>query len=105
MRILEQQAQVEDNAVKSAREAERLILNQYKAGTVAYTSVITAQTARLANEETALNIYQTRLTASVALIQALGGGWDVSQLPTEVRIEKSEPGDAHAAEAAASAKP
>ncbi len=105
LRILEQQAQVEDNAVKSAREAERLILNQYKAGTVAYTSVITAQTARLANEETALNIYQTRLTASVALIQALGGGWDVSQLPTEVRIEKSEPGDAHAAEAAASAKP
>jgi outer membrane protein TolC len=54
---------------------------------VPYTSVITAQTAALSNEETALTIMQNRLTASVALIQALGGGWDSSQLPGSTRIE------------------
>jgi outer membrane protein TolC len=63
------------------------VLNQYRAGTVPYTSVITAQTAALSNEETALTIMQNRLTASVALIQALGGGWDSSQLPDRARIE------------------
>ena len=58
-----------------------MILNQYKPGTVAYTSVITAQTTALGNEQAALAILQNRLTASVALIEALGGGWDASQLP------------------------
>jgi NodT family efflux transporter outer membrane factor (OMF) lipoprotein len=75
LRILEQQAVVEEAAVKSAREAEALTLNQYKAGTVPYSSVITAQTARLSAEETALTVLSSRLQASVALIEALGGGW------------------------------
>ena len=81
LRILESQSVVQAGAVRSAQEAERLVLNQYKAGTVAYTSVITAQTAALSNEQTALTVYSNRLTASVALIQGLGGGWDASQLP------------------------
>jgi NodT family efflux transporter outer membrane factor (OMF) lipoprotein len=87
LRILQDQAVAEDKAVASARLAEQLVLNQYRAGTVPYTSVITAQTAALSNEETALTIMQNRLTASVALIQALGGGWDSSQLPDRARIE------------------
>jgi NodT family efflux transporter outer membrane factor (OMF) lipoprotein len=82
LRILEQQAGVEDAAVKVAREAEGLTLNQYKAGTVPYSSVITAQTTRLSAEETALTVLSSRLQASVALIEALGGGWSVSQLPS-----------------------
>ncbi len=95
MRILEEEAGVQEGAVASAQEAERLIFNQYLAGTVDYTSVITAQTAALSNEETALNIQQSRLTASVALVQALGGGWDASQLPPtgdvrEVNIAPTE---------------
>ena len=69
------------DAVKAAREAETLTLNQYKAGTVPYSSVISAQTARLNAEQTALNVLRDRLTASVALIQDLGGGWDASKLP------------------------
>jgi NodT family efflux transporter outer membrane factor (OMF) lipoprotein len=81
LRILEQQAVVEDAAVKAAREAEALTLNQYKAGTVPYSSVITAQTTRLAAEETALTVLSSRLQASVALIEALGGGWAADQLP------------------------
>jgi len=81
LRILEQQAVIEESAVKAAREAELLTLNQYKAGTVPYSSVITAQTTRLSSEETALTVLSSRLQASVVLIEALGGGWNSSQLP------------------------
>ena len=65
-------AAIEDETVKKAREAEALTLNQYKAGTVPYSSVITAQTTRLSAEETALQVLSSRLQASVALIEALG---------------------------------
>jgi NodT family efflux transporter outer membrane factor (OMF) lipoprotein len=87
LRILEQQAAVQDQVVKSAEEAARLTLNQYKAGTVPYSSVITAQTTALSAEETAIGITQNRLTASVTLIQAIGGGWDASRLPRTDQVE------------------
>ena len=58
-----------------------MTLNEYRAGTVAYTSVITEQTQLLSARQTQLTVQQTRLVASVALIQALGGGWDSTQLP------------------------
>jgi NodT family efflux transporter outer membrane factor (OMF) lipoprotein len=80
LRVLEQQAVIEDAAVAAAVEAERLTLNQYKAGTVPYSSVITAQTTRLASEESALTVLSDRLQASVALIEAVGGGWTAAQL-------------------------
>lgn len=86
LRILEQQAVVQARAVASAQEAEQLELNQYKAGTVAYTSVITAQQIALSNEETALNLRADRLVASVSLMQALGGGWEQGQLPNREHI-------------------
>lgn len=82
LRILEQQVQVQDETVKSANLAVQLTLNQYRAGTVAYTAVISAQTIALADAQTLLNIRQNRLVASVALIEALGGGWDASSLGT-----------------------
>jgi NodT family efflux transporter outer membrane factor (OMF) lipoprotein len=81
LRVLEQQAVIEEAAVAAAREAEKLTLNQYKAGTVPYSSVITAQTTRLSAEQTALAVLSTRLQASVALIEAIGGGWSATQLP------------------------
>ncbi|MGH8324095.1 MAG: efflux transporter outer membrane subunit, partial [Steroidobacteraceae bacterium] len=80
LRVLEEQAGVEDKLVQAAREAEKLTLNQYKAGTVPYSSVITAQTTRLASEQSALAVFIERLTASVTLIEALGGGWSAAQL-------------------------
>jgi NodT family efflux transporter outer membrane factor (OMF) lipoprotein len=80
LRILEQQYQVQDTATKSANLAAQLTLNQYKAGIVAYTSVVTAQTIALTDAQTLLSIRQNRLTASVTLIQALGGGWDAGSL-------------------------
>jgi len=91
LRILAQQAEVEAYTVRLAREAERLTLNQYQQGTVAYTAVITAQTTRLNNEETALGIQQSRLVASVALVQALGGGWSAADLPDDAQIKAEAP--------------
>jgi NodT family efflux transporter outer membrane factor (OMF) lipoprotein len=84
LRVLEQQAAAEDLAVASARRAVEVTMNQYLAGTVAYTSVITEQTLLLTDEQTALAIQQSRLVASVTLIEALGGGWMVSDLPDKV---------------------
>ena len=72
-RVLAQQAVVQADAVRLAREAERLTLNQYRAGTLPYTSVLTAQTAALSDEENALGVQQSRLLAAIALLQALGG--------------------------------
>ena len=72
---LAKQEEVENRAVASADEAERLITNQYRAGTVAYTSVVTAQAAALTAKQSALTIRQSRLTTTVALLQAMGGGW------------------------------
>ena len=81
LRILADQAKMEDKAVNDAKESESLTLNQYKEGIVPYINVLSAETINLSNQQTALSIQQTRLEASVALIQALGGGWDTSQLP------------------------
>ncbi len=92
-RILAQEATVQDAAVASAREAERVINNQYLAGTVAYTSVVVAEQTALADAETALNIRSSRLVASAALIQALGGGWDAALLPSRELIEQAAPLD------------
>jgi NodT family efflux transporter outer membrane factor (OMF) lipoprotein len=81
LRILQDQAGVEDEAVKAAKEAEKLTLDQYKAGTVPYSSVIAAQTTTFSSEQTALTVLLNRLQASINLISALGGGWSTSDLP------------------------
>jgi len=96
LRILAEEAEVQANAVRLARLAERLTLNQYQAGTVAYTAVLTAQTTRLNNEETALAIQQSRFIASVTLVQALGGGWSATALPSTDQVEDDPPAAAKA---------
>ena len=80
LRILEQEAQLQDDAVKSAQESLQITLNQYKAGTVTYLNVVTVETIALNNEITALGIQNNRLSAAVLLITALGGGWNASEL-------------------------
>jgi NodT family efflux transporter outer membrane factor (OMF) lipoprotein len=90
-RVLADQAVAQDAAVKAARSAETTIFNQYRAGTQAYTAVIVAENTALGNAETALNIRQSRLVAAVALIEALGGGWDASQIPPPEKIESDMP--------------
>jgi NodT family efflux transporter outer membrane factor (OMF) lipoprotein len=81
LRVLEQEATVEDRTVIDARQSEELALNQYRGGTADFTTVINAQTARLNAEVAALNVLEQRLAASVSLIVALGGGWDESRVP------------------------
>jgi NodT family efflux transporter outer membrane factor (OMF) lipoprotein len=80
LRVLAEQAAVQERAVFAAVDAENLILNQYKAGTVAYTSVVSAQEVSLGDRQAALTIKQQRLIAAVTLIQTLGGGWDIAEL-------------------------
>jgi NodT family efflux transporter outer membrane factor (OMF) lipoprotein len=82
LRILEGEAQVQQGAVQAARQSVTVALNQYKAGTVNYLTVVVVQAAALNNEITAVNIQNRRMTAAVNLIQALGGGWSASELPT-----------------------
>jgi NodT family efflux transporter outer membrane factor (OMF) lipoprotein len=76
LRILEQEALAQDEAVKAARKSVEFALNQYKQGTASYLTVNVAQAAALNNERTAVNILARRMTASVLLIKALGGGWE-----------------------------
>lgn len=83
LRILEQEALVQDEAVKSARESLTITLNQYRAGTANYLAVVVAQATALSNERAALAILARRQTASVTLIKALGGGWDAAQLASK----------------------
>ena len=78
LRILAQEAVVQDDAVKSARESVTITLNQYRAGTANYLAVVVVQATALANERAALTVLGRRLDASVVLIKALGGGWDSS---------------------------
>lgn len=73
LRVLAEEAGVAERAAQSAREAQRLAENQYKAGTVSYLNVVTAQTTALNAARSALDIQGRRLAASVALYQALGG--------------------------------
>lgn len=89
LRILEQEAQTQEEAVQLARRSVELATNQYKAGIVSYLDVITAQATALSSETTMVNIQNRRLAASVLLIKALGGGWHApssaaaaSQAPT-----------------------
>ena len=81
VRILENEAQVQDEAVASAQRSLDLSVTRYKGGVTSYLEVITAQSAALADEVTAVNILGRRMANTVLLIQALGGGWDRSSLP------------------------
>jgi len=82
LRVLAEEARAEDAAVQAAEEALRISTYQYKAGTVSYLQVITSQAIALQDERTAVDLLTRRMVASVALIQALGGGWDASKLPS-----------------------
>ncbi len=82
LRILEQEIDVQDKAVTSANQALSLTINQYQAGTISFLNVMTAQTAMLSNQQTAVLLRGEQLAASVLLVKALGGGWHDTLLPT-----------------------
>ncbi|AUB74973.1 RND transporter [Pseudomonas sp. Lz4W] len=76
LKVLGDEAVVQEQALESARESLRLTSNQYKAGLIAYLDVVVVQATALNTERNVLNLRQSRLIASVKLIAALGGGWD-----------------------------
>jgi NodT family efflux transporter outer membrane factor (OMF) lipoprotein len=80
-RILENEANVQDEAVVAAQRSLDLSVTRYKGGVTTYLEVITAQNAALADQVTAVNILGRRMASTVLLIQALGGGWEKSSLP------------------------
>ncbi|HKE10007.1 MAG TPA: efflux transporter outer membrane subunit [Myxococcota bacterium] len=81
LRILESEAGVLADAVRAAETSTTLTLNQYKAGTVNYIDVVTVQAIELSNRITAVNVLGRRMTSCVQLINALGGGWETTDLP------------------------
>jgi NodT family efflux transporter outer membrane factor (OMF) lipoprotein len=80
LRILEEEAVVQADAVRLARESVLLTTNQYKAGTVSYLNVVTVQASQLSNERTSVSLLGRRLNAAVGLIRALGGGWTAAEI-------------------------
>jgi NodT family efflux transporter outer membrane factor (OMF) lipoprotein len=81
VRILENEAKVQDEAVAAAERSLDLSVTRYKGGVTSYLEVITAQSAALSDQVTAVNILGRRMANTVLLIQALGGGWEKSSLP------------------------
>jgi NodT family efflux transporter outer membrane factor (OMF) lipoprotein len=81
VRILEDEAKVQDEAVVAAQRSLALSIKRYRGGVTSYLEVITAQNAALTDEVTSVNILGRRMADTVLLIQALGGGWDRSSLP------------------------
>jgi NodT family efflux transporter outer membrane factor (OMF) lipoprotein len=91
LHVLQVQSAAEDYAVNTAQRSVTIALNEYEAGTEAYTSVVTEQTALLSDQEAALSVQEQRLEASVALVQALGGGWSTADLPTRGALQSKLP--------------
>lgn len=81
LRILQDEAQTEDAAVAAAEHSLSLSITRYKGGIASYLEVTTAQSAALSNEVNALSILTRRMAASVLLVKAIGGGWNVAQIP------------------------
>ncbi|GJE00871.1 MULTISPECIES: efflux transporter outer membrane subunit [Methylobacteriaceae] len=86
VRILARQQVVRQAAVASASRAVEIALNEYRAGTQNYTTVVTAQALELSNRVAALQVQASRFTTAIALIRALGGGWDTRSLPTRQEV-------------------
>ena len=88
IRFLTQQLAVQHKAVADAREAVDVYLRQFQAGTAAFTTVVTGEILLLGYEESELTARQNLFLASVNLIEALGGGWDTTLVPSKKELER-----------------
>ncbi|MFA5109840.1 MAG: efflux transporter outer membrane subunit [Desulfobaccales bacterium] len=82
LRILEQEAKAQDDAVQASRQSLAVSTNQYKAGIISTLDLLIVETVAFNNERTAITILGNRMSASTLLIKALGGGWKASDLPS-----------------------
>jgi outer membrane protein TolC len=81
LRVTSQEVQQEDMAVKSAQRYVDIATARYETGLDPYLNVVSAQTTLLQDQQTQVTLRIQEMTAAVELVQALGGGWDSSQLP------------------------
>ena len=88
VRILSQEIERQQAAVKSAQEFFTLSLGRYQTGIDPYLNVLTAQTTLLADQQTLVTLQIQQMVSAVNLVQALGGGWDRSQLPTPSQVSQ-----------------
>ena len=88
LRILEEEGRVQAEAAAAAQRSLDYSLNQYKAGIVSYLQVVTAQATALSNQRSVADILARRMTASVQLVKALGGGWDAAVLPDSEELRR-----------------
>jgi outer membrane protein TolC len=88
VRILSQQILKQQQAVTSSEEVLKLEMERYQLGLDPYLDVVTAQTTLLTNQQTLANLHVLEMSSSVQLIEALGGGWDRTQLPTPTEVSK-----------------
>jgi outer membrane protein TolC len=88
VRIFSQELIQQRQAEQSAQQFLKLELGRYQTGIDPYVNVVTAQTTLLTDQQTVITVQIEQMTGAVALIMALGGGWDVSQLPTPSEVSK-----------------
>jgi NodT family efflux transporter outer membrane factor (OMF) lipoprotein len=90
LRVLSKEIQEQDTAIQSAQRSLNLATDRYRLGIDPYLNVITAQTTLFGNQQTAVDLRIQQIVASVQLIEAVGGGWDSSTLPTSQQIISRE---------------
>ncbi|HWO35203.1 MAG TPA: efflux transporter outer membrane subunit [Candidatus Acidoferrum sp.] len=91
LRLLTQEIEQEQETVASAQRFVDVASVRYKTGLDPYLNVFTAQAILLANQQTLITLRAQQMTSSVQLIESLGGGWDVAQLPTERQVQAKRP--------------
>lgn len=88
LRILKDEAGVQNDALNAARKSVAMTTHLYQAGSVSYLNVITAQTTALNTEQSSIDILGRRMAASVQLIMGMGGSWDSGYTRVRYRTEK-----------------
>jgi NodT family efflux transporter outer membrane factor (OMF) lipoprotein len=91
LRILAHQIEQQETAVKSSNRYMTLANDRYKLGIDSYLNVITAQTTYLLNRQNLVNLRTQQMSASVQLVEAIGGGWDVTQMPSPKQLYSKTP--------------
>jgi NodT family efflux transporter outer membrane factor (OMF) lipoprotein len=92
-RLLWTEIRQQEAAVKAAHNAYDLEKGRYETGLDPYLDLLTTQTTLLSAQQTLLGLNVEQMTSAVSLIQALGGGWDVSQLPSTQQVTQKPPQD------------
>jgi outer membrane protein TolC len=87
LRLLTKEIEQEQETVASAQRFVDVASVRYKTGLDPYLNVFTAQAILLANQQTVITLRVQQMTSSVQLVESLGGGWDVNQLPTERQVQ------------------